>query len=97
MKQIERLDGLMEHLKIDYSQTIAELGDNWGNINVHYGIRIAKDITKVHQKQTLLHEIIHYCSDFSQIGLEEKQVEALGNSLFAILRANPELLIIEEE
>ena len=46
------------------------------------------------QQETLLHEMIHGLSEFSNIGLSERQVGALANCLIMVMQDNPHLINI---
>jgi hypothetical protein len=46
------------------------------------------------QQEALLHEIIHGLSEFSNIGLSEKQVGTLANCLIMVMQDNPHLINI---
>ena len=57
-----------------------EAGDLYGQI--HYlpeKILLNADAKEEEKKATLLHELIHAMDEIYSIGLEEKQVENLGN------------------
>jgi len=45
-------------------------------------------------QETLLHEVIHGLSEFSQIGLSERQVASLVNCLIMVMQDNPHLINI---
>lgn len=55
---------------------------------INHRIYLREGLNQSVLKSTLIHEIIHAIDLAMQIGLEEKQVEALGNGLFAIMKDN---------
>lgn len=55
-------------------------------------IRLRPGLTPAHQRETLLHEVLHAIDDFMGIDLTEKQVGRLANGLAMVLADNPALL-----
>ncbi len=56
-------------------------------------IRIHPDVSDVRAAEVLLHEIIHVLSDDLQLGLDERQVHALGVGLADTLTRNGMLVL----
>ena len=90
---------------IDLPGTIKILGKTWKVISApslrgSYGktrfrecdMEIAEDQCLQQKQDTLLHEVLHAC--FNDLGLEPKEdtVCALGATLLAVLRENPQLI-----
>lgn len=43
------------------------------------------------KKATLIHEVLHGIDDLYRIGLEEEQIEKLGNAMYMFLKDNEEM------
>jgi hypothetical protein len=64
-------------------------GDQFGELDTGTGlISVLNTSTKQMQEETLLHEIIHAIDEDMGIGLNEKQVQRLSVSLYAVLKEN---------
>lgn len=55
------------------------------------GILVNRERGKDHQKDTVIHEIIHALDEDLAMGLTEKQVRNLGCGFFQVLKSNPKL------
>jgi len=55
-------------------------------------IRLNKDNCLEQDRETLLHEVFHVLSTLTGSNLTEKQVVAMSNGVFSVLRDNKKLL-----
>lgn len=51
------------------------------------------DSSERQKEATLIHEIIHGLDEMYRIGLDEKQVEILGNALYMLIQDNPNMFV----
>lgn len=69
-----------------------ENGDLYGQIDyLPETIILNADASDEQKKATLVHKIVHALDEMYNIGLEEEQVEKLGNAVYMLHRDNPEL------
>lgn len=54
-------------------------------------ILVNRDFGKDHQKDTVIHEIVHAIDEDLDLGFSEKQVRNLGCALYQVFKANPKL------
>ena len=54
-------------------------------------IRVSPGIHEDYLRVTMIHEILHVIDDFLGIGIKHKDVYSISQSIFQVLRANPEL------
>lgn len=74
--------------QVQYVDNIND-GDQFGEINTGTGIISVLNTSSAQmQEETLLHEIIHAIDEDMGIGLNEKQVQRLSVSLYAVLKEN---------
>lgn len=92
-----KIPGKIKVLYKEYTvEETANLHDNGGDLygQIHYlpeKIFLNVDAKEEQKKSTLLHELIHAMDEIYSIGLEEKQVEKLGNAFYMLQKDNPEL------
>lgn len=43
------------------------------------------------KKATLIHEVLHGIDEMYRVGLEEEQIEKLGNAIYMFIKDNPEM------
>jgi len=55
-------------------------------------IQLRNNLRALQCLDVFIHEVMHYISDATGIGLTENQVQVLGRSWACIFQANPELL-----
>ena len=60
----------------------------------HSKKEITLNVTNCHSQdeETMIHEVIHVLSERTGAGMTERQVTALANGLFAVLKDNEKLL-----
>ena len=69
-----------------------EEGELYGQIDfLQEKILLNAEASEEAKKATLIHEIVHALDEMYKIGLEEEQVEKLGNALYMLSRDNKEL------
>jgi Zn-dependent peptidase ImmA (M78 family) len=69
-----------------------EEGELYGQIDfLQEKILLNAEASEEAKKATLIHEIVHALDEMYKIGLEEEQVEKLGNALYMLYRDNKEL------
>lgn len=89
----EKIRILYKEYKIEQEENLHDGGDDlYGQI--HYigeKILLNSDSSEEQKKATLMHELIHGLDEMYRIGLEEEQVEKLGNAIYMLLKDNPKM------
>lgn len=95
MKIPEKIKVLYKEYTVEEAVNLHdEAGDLYGQI--HYlseKILLNADAKEEQKKSTLLHELVHAMDEIYGIGLEEKQVEKLGNAFYMLQKDNPGLFL----
>ena len=93
---------ILKKIKVLYKEYTVEetvnLHDNGGDLygQIHYlpeKILLNTDASEEQRKATLLHEIMHALDEIYNIGLEEEQVDKLGNAIYMLQKDNPGLFV----
>lgn len=89
----EKVKVLYKEYGIEYQENLHDGADElYGQI--HYlseKIFLNPDSSDDQQKATLIHEVLHGMDEVYGIGLKEKQVEKLGNTLYMLIKDNPKM------
>lgn len=54
-------------------------------------ININTNLSQTQAECTFIHELLHIIDDYMRIGLEEEQIDAMANGLYAVLKENTNL------
>ena len=66
--------------------------DIMGMCDIHKNeILISASMNEDMQEETLIHEVIHYVSEKSQLNLSERQVMGLSTGLYAVIKDNEDI------
>lgn len=93
MKIPEEVNILYKTYTVNESFSLHEGADElYGRIHfLQQQIELNAEISEEQKKSTLIHEIIHALDEMYIIGLEETQVEKLGNAVYMFIRDNPKM------
>jgi hypothetical protein len=76
---------------VDVDETIENCGETaLGNSGPW--LKVASLTGSVHDRETLLHEVVHVIDHLIGTGLKERQVQGLSHYLLTVLRDNPALV-----
>ena len=93
MKIPERVKVLYKNYQVKQVENLHNgANDLYGQIDYNSEtISLRSDSSEEQKRATLVHEMVHALDEIFIIGLKEKQVEKLGNALYALIRDNPEI------
>ena len=85
------LPNSLDILGTDVELEVQDLEDAFGEWDLtNCKITIAPQEHPDYQRVTLLHEVVHAIDDFLGLGLTHKEVYGISQSIFNVLKKNPE-------
>lgn len=70
-----------------------DMGDNWGDIETHYGkIRVEDALTKQGEAHVLCHEILHAYDEILGMELGHRLMDTLAAAFMDLIQNNPEFV-----